>query len=485
MSVLLEAGRLLHKSDRNRTLASLPLIALALDAALIFGVVGLAMVGRSHLGIFANPADVSSSVIVAGPLLWAAWIGVLAVMGAYRVSAFGAGTQEYQRILNASVTVAGLTGVTSYLTKFELSRGFFVLTFALGVPALVLGRMTLRKTLQVARQHGMFGQRVLVAGAPGMVDEVAGVLTRERWLGYEIVGALTPATFLDSETAGGIPVLGTTDELTKFATTGGIDAVFLAGGAIGSSEDMRRLVWDLEHERVQVIVAPSVTDVSKERVRIRPVGGLPLVHIDPPSAARAARWGKRTFDVVGSFGLLLAFSPVFLWAALQIKLHDRGPVLFRQTRIGRSGGEFSCLKFRTMVVDAEERLAALHLDTGHTDGLFKMKDDPRITKPGRWLRRYSMDELPQLLNVFRGEMSLVGPRPPLPREVAHYSEDGRRRLRVRPGMTGLWQVSGRSDLSWSESVRLDLYYVDNWSMIQDLNILGKTFGAVLGSRGAY
>jgi exopolysaccharide biosynthesis polyprenyl glycosylphosphotransferase len=234
-----------------------------------------------------------------------------------------------------------------------------------------------------------------------------------------------------------------------------------------------------------VIVAPSVTDVARERVRIRPVGGLPLVHIDPPSAARASRWGKRTFDFVGSLGLIMLMSPVFFWAALQIKLHDRGPVFFRQNRIGKNGDEFSCLKFRTMVTNAEERLAELHRHTGHTVGLFKMKDDPRVTSPGRWLRRYSMDELPQLLNVLRGQMSLVGPRPPLPSEVAHYSEDTRRRLRVRPGMTGLWQVSGRSDLSWAEAVRLDLYYVDNWSMLQDLSILGKTFGAVVRSRGAY
>ena len=178
-------------------------------------------------------------------------------------------------------------------------------------------------------------------------------------------------------------------------------------------------------------------------------------------------------------------SPVLIAAAVLVKLHDGGPVLFRQTRTGRHGEQFSCLKFRSMVVDAEAHLARLHAESGHDGGLFKMKEDPRITKPGRWLRRFSIDELPQLFNVVRGEMSLVGPRPPLPLEVASYEADTTRRLRVRPGMTGLWQVSGRSDLSWEEAVRLDLYYVDNWSMVQDASILVRTVRAVFGRSGAY
>jgi lipopolysaccharide/colanic/teichoic acid biosynthesis glycosyltransferase len=183
--------------------------------------------------------------------------------------------------------------------------------------------------------------------------------------------------------------------------------------------------------------------------------------------------------------VLIAIFPLLVLISLRIKRNDNGPVLFRQTRIGRDGQQFSCLKFRTMVTDAEQILFKLHTEQGYEEGLFKMKDDPRVTVPGRWLRRYSLDELPQLINVLRGEMSLVGPRPPLPQEVARYDDDTHRRLRVRPGMTGLWQVSGRSDLSWSEAIRLDLYYVDNWSMMQDLSILGKTVGAVVGSRGAY
>jgi exopolysaccharide biosynthesis polyprenyl glycosylphosphotransferase len=199
----------------------------------------------------------------------------------------------------------------------------------------------------------------------------------------------------------------------------------------------------------------------------------------------ASHWAKRVFDVVGSLGVMLLISPVLLATAIAIKLHDGGPVVFRQTRIGRDGRPFSCLKFRSMVTDAEVLRADLDVNHERSSVLFKMVDDPRVTRPGKLIRRLSIDELPQLWNVLRGQMSLVGPRPPLPHEAASYGSDMRRRLRVRPGMTGLWQVSGRSDLSWDETVRLDLFYVDNWSMVQDLNILVRTVSAVLGSRGAY
>lgn len=461
------------------------MLALLVDILTIAVTGVLATLGRRSLPVFSEPTDVSAHLVFAGPLLLLAWVLLLAAFGSYRVRDLGAGTQEYTRVLHASLMSAGLTGIACYVTQFSLSRGFFVLTFAIGLPLLIINRVLLRRVLQAARRHGMFLQRVLLSGRPDHIDEVARVLQRERWLGYEITGALTPPVHLDEETARGIPVLGNTDDLVKYSTTGEVDVVFLADGALTSSGQMRQIVWDLEHEGVQVVVAPSIEDVSRERVRIRPVGGLPLVHIDPPSAAQATRWGKRIFDLAGALGLVVLSAPLFLWAALAIKLHDGGPILFRQTRIGQNGREFPCLKFRSMVVDAEDRLPELHEGVKHTTGLFKMKDDPRVTRPGRWLRRYSLDELPQLFNVLHGDMSLVGPRPPLPSEVAHYSSDTRRRLRVRPGMTGLWQVSGRSDLSWHEAVRLDLYYVDNWSMLQDLNILSKTLGAVLRSRGAY
>jgi exopolysaccharide biosynthesis polyprenyl glycosylphosphotransferase len=235
-----------------------------------------------------------------------------------------------------------------------------------------------------------------------------------------------------------------------------------------------------------VIIAPGLTDVSRERVEVRPVGGLPLLHLEKPRTAAAVRRAKRTFDFVGSLLLILLLSPLLLVAAAQVWLHDRGPILFRHQRIGRGGETFDCLKFRTMVIDAEARMAEVLKERGADQCVFvKIKDDPRITPPGRWLRRFSLDELPQLFNVLRGDMSLVGPRPQVEDEVALYDDTMARRLHVRPGMTGLWQVSGRSDLSLEEAIRLDLYYVDNWSMVQDLTILARTFRAVVGSHGAY
>jgi exopolysaccharide biosynthesis polyprenyl glycosylphosphotransferase len=449
-------------------------------------VAGLAaMLGRDRLAVFDPGLTVADTLGLAGPLIMGGWLLALWLVGGYSRDVFGVGTDEYKRVLNASVLAAGLVGVGAYLAKFPLSRGFFLLIFAIGIPALILGRFLLRRALYAARVHGALQQRVVIAGTPSHVDEVAKVLRRETWLGYHVVGALVPDGQGSGETVDGIPVIGTPDQLLRAVDMAEADVIFVAGGALDSAGQLRRIAWDLEDRDVQVVVAPSVTDVSAERVKVRPVGGLPLMHIDKPRAVHASRAGKRCFDVAGSAALLVLFAPLLLVSALWIKLHDGGPVLFAQERAGRDGSTFRCLKFRSMVVDAEARLAELHARTGYEDGLFKMEGDPRVTRPGRWLRRYSIDELPQLVNVLRGEMSLVGPRPPLPTEVARYASDTVRRLRVRPGMTGLWQVSGRSDLAFDEAIRLDLYYVDNWSMLQDLTILARTLGAVVGSRGAY
>ena len=364
--------------------------------------------------------------------------------------------------------------------------GFFVLLFGMGTPLLLAGRLAVRQALYAAHKGGSLRQRVLVVGSMRHVDEIIHVLRRELWLGYDVVGALTPRTQTAEETSVGVPVVGDAEDAATVVRDLGADIVFFAGGGVESASDLRKVVWDLEHHDVQVVVAPSVSDISSERVRIRPVGGLPLMHIDSPRWIRASRSSKRLFDMIGASAVLVALGPVLVATALWVKLHDHGPVLFRQARTGRDGREFSCLKLRTMVVDAEARLAALQAERGFSGvGLFKDTNDPRITGPGVWLRRFSLDELPQLFNVLRGDMSLVGPRPPLPSEVAKYEDDVLRRLHVRPGLTGLWQVSGRSDLSWEEAVRLDLYYIDNWSMLQDMSILVRTVRAVLGKQGAY
>ena len=465
----------------------IPTVAFGTDLVVVTLSVFAAILGRASIPfpMSGHEVQVGDSLSVAGPLMIMGWVAAIFALGGYRPRVFGAGLDEYKSIVNGSLLTAAAVGISCYLVQFELSRGFFVLAFGIGIPMLVLGRYLLRRSVHQARARGALQHRVLIAGSEGHVDEIASVLRRETWLGYHVVGALTPNPQGRSTTHLGIPLLGSSNTIAATAIDAEADIVFLAGGALDSATDMRRLAWDLEHEDVAVVIAPSVTDVSSERISVRPVGGLPLIHLEKPRSDAAVRRAKRTFDIVGSLCLLLFFAPVFAFAALRVWAHDRGPVFFGQSRVGRDNATFRCWKFRTMVTNAEELLADLHAQHGYDGGLFKIEDDPRVTGPGKWMRRFSLDELPQLFNVLRGDMSLVGPRPPLHHEVAQYNGDVARRLRVRPGMTGLWQVSGRSDLSWSEAIRLDLYYVDNWSMYQDLSILARTFRAVFGSHGAY
>jgi exopolysaccharide biosynthesis polyprenyl glycosylphosphotransferase len=485
MTMVLESTSRLVSTLARRPSARLQAIAFALDLVLVAATIVASVVWREHITVFLEPAEISHSLSVAGPLIALVWLIAIAQRGGYDRDAFGAGTDEYKRVIVASLFTAGAVGVGCYLAKFPLSRGFFVIAFGLGIPLLVVGRFALRRAVHRARQRGALHERVLILGSPTHVDEIAGVFRRESWLGYRVAGAIVPSAHEIEETPSGIPVLGATDTIVETVERTGVDVLFVASGALTSSRQMRQIAWDLERHHVQLVVAPSVTDVSSERIRFRPVGGLPLVHLGQPRTLDASRWAKRAFDVLGALCLMVGFAPVLLFVALRIKLHDGGPVLFRHARIGRDGEEFSCLKFRTMVVDAEARLEALQREHGATALLFKLPEDPRVTAPGAWLRRYSLDELPQLFNVLKGDMSLVGPRPQVAREVECYSEPMTRRLLVRPGITGLWQVSGRNDLAVEDAERLDLYYVDNWSMVQDIVILLRTFGAVVRSRGAY
>jgi exopolysaccharide biosynthesis polyprenyl glycosylphosphotransferase len=233
------------------------------------------------------------------------------------------------------------------------------------------------------------------------------------------------------------------------------------------------------------VVVPGLIDVAGPRIHFSPVAGLPLIHLEEPKAGRARGLVKRVLDVIGALLALLLLGPVLAVVALAIRFEGEGPVIFRQRRVGLHGEVFSCLKFRSMRPNSAELEAGLRGEQGHDGALWKMQDDPRVTRVGRFIRRYSLDELPQLFNVLRGEMSLVGPRPQQEWEVALYTDMAQRRLLVRPGMTGLWQVSGRSQLPFDEAVRLDLYYVDNWSVLADVEILAKTLRALVRPHGAY
>ncbi|KGN41924.1 polyprenyl glycosylphosphotransferase [Knoellia aerolata DSM 18566] len=461
--------------------------AFALDAAIVVLCTVLAAWGRSEWRVFTTPTDADIRFGLAAMPIVALWLTSLAVSGAYAPDVFGAGSGEYKSVLRATTYAAGFVGIGCYLARYPLPRGFFFLLFTVGTTALLVTRYAARQVLHRLREHGHLQQRVVIAGAASQVDEIAKVLQRERWLGYTVLGAVLPPSEAQSSTPGGLPVLGATPRTAEIVNTFAPHAVLFAGGAVSSAREMRRAAWELEESGVQVLLAPSLTDVASDRVRPRPAAGLPLIELEGPASHYVSHVLKRAFDLVAGGLLLVLFAPVFAVVALAVRLDDGGPVFFAQERVGKGGRAFRMLKFRSMVCDAEAAVdhVAEHNRHGSDHVLFKAERDPRVTRIGRTLRRLSLDELPQLVNVLRGDMSLVGPRPPLQSEVDKYETDVHRRLVVRPGMTGLWQVSGRSNLSWEDSVRLDLYYVDNWSLTQDLLILARTAIAVVSARGAY
>ena len=442
---------------------------------------------RQNLQFLEGAPGLSDAIVRSSVVIGVGWMLAILLFGGNNARLIASGAEIYRNVITASLGAVGIVGAVLFLADIPLSRSFFVALFIVGPLLLLLVRFVARRCVNIARARGHLRAQVLVVGSAGHVRGIARTLLRETWLGYDVVGAVTPP--YEKATAGeaGVPVLGDESSLLTVVRDRQPDVVLFTAGSSASAEEFRRVAWDLEGQDVDVIVVPGVSEISSDRIRMRPVAGLPLVHMDLPRARKALKWTKRLFDIAASATLLLLLAPVLVIVALGVKLSDGGGVVFRQQRIGRTGEPFEFLKFRSMVVDAEARRAELEKlarDRGN-DVLFKMSDDPRITRIGRVLRRYSLDELPQLWNVLRGDMSLVGPRPALPQEVTGYDIDAQRRLAVRPGITGLWQVSGRSDLSWEDTVRLDLFYVDNWSFTQDLLILVRTARAVLASRGAY
>ncbi|NHC46852.1 sugar transferase [Motilibacter aurantiacus] len=423
-------------------------------------------------------------------LLGVAWMSSLSLHLSRDRRVVGTGPDEYKRVVTASVRLFGLVAIVAYLGSAAYARPLVAVAFPLGTAGLLLERWVARKWLHSRRRRGGWAHRVLVVGSPDNVRHLAAELTREKYAGFEVVGVCLPGgadepAAVTTAEAAGLPVVGSLNTVVEAVRATGADTVAVVPSVGLTPTALRRLGWTLEGTGTDLVVAPALTDVAGPRVHVRPVAGLPLLHVEPPQYEGPMRVAKGVFDrVVGSV-LVVLLSPVLVAIALAVKLTSKGPVFFRQQRVGRDGKAFTVFKFRSMVVNAEQMLAALAEQNEHDGVLFKMRADPRITPVGRFIRRYSLDELPQLFNVLRGEMSLVGPRPPLPSEVERYAFDVRRRLLVKPGMTGLWQVSGRSDLSWEDTVRLDLYYVENWSMTADMLILWKTLAAVMKGSGAY
>jgi exopolysaccharide biosynthesis polyprenyl glycosylphosphotransferase len=448
-------------------------------AAALFGV-SLALVVRFG-------AQINLGYFLLGAALPVAWLACVALERGYETRYFGTGPEEFRSILRAAVMLTAVVAITSYATKSEVARGFVILAVPMTCLAAMVARWVLHRQISKRRLLGRCMRKVLVVGRNDQVATLRRHLEERKTDGYVVVGSClprgdTPLTYPGDET----DRLGRAEmDILKAVDQWDVEVVAVAADPELSGHSLRKLSWALEQRGVELIVSPGIVEVAGPRISIRPVAGLSLLHLERPSVSGGPHVLKGIFDRVVGFLLLLAVAPLLLLTAILIKLTSRGPVLFKQTRVGRGGEPFKMLKFRTMVVDAEERKAELHALNEGNGVLFKLRDDPRVTRIGRYLRRFSIDELPQLVNVLRGDMSLVGPRPPLPAEVAQYAIDDARRMLVKPGLTGLWQVSGRSDLTWEESMRLDLRYADNWSIALDLLILWKTARAVLGSDGAY
>jgi exopolysaccharide biosynthesis polyprenyl glycosylphosphotransferase len=382
-----------------------------------------------------------------------------------------------------------LLAFASFALQLEFSRGLVLVSVPMLVGTTLGTRYALRRHLAARRSAGDCLRPTVLVGNARAVAETAERIARDpQTNGLYVAGACVddpedPA--LGTLASASIPTLGAEADTLQAVDLVGAEVVAVASSPTMSGQALRRLGWALEQRDVDLLIAPGIVEVAGPRLSLRPSSGLSMLHVERPVSSGLRYRLKMALDRLIALFALIVFSPLLFVIALLIRYDSRGPALFRQHRVGEAGQVFPIVKFRTMVVDADARVKALADRTDGNGVLFKMHRDPRVTRVGRFLRRYSIDELPQLINVVRGEMSLVGPRPPLPREVDGYESDAVRRLRVRPGMTGLWQVSGRSDLSWGDSVRLDLWYVDNWSLALDTQILVRTVKAVVNGSGAY
>jgi exopolysaccharide biosynthesis polyprenyl glycosylphosphotransferase len=417
-------------------------------------------------------------------VLIVAWLLMLHMHGAYDRRLLGHGPEEYKAVATASLRLFAVLAVVSYVLRLDVARGYVAMALPAGMIGLLVARWLWRKWLTLHRAQGLMSGSVLVVGDREHLVKLIRTLDSVPSAGYRVVAACCGDA--DQHYIGRIPVVGDESEAAEITGRLGVNTVACTSSRRLGTGGLRRLSWALEGQDVDLVVAPGLTDVAGPRVLTRPVAGLSLLHVEAPVFAGPRLAIKAAMDRIGAMALLMLFSPLFAVVAFLIWRHDRAPVFYQQERIGKDGRIFVMFKFRTMVPDAESQLLSLLASTGQEAApLYKIRSDPRVTPVGTWLRRHSIDELPQLINVLRGQMSLVGPRPQVEFEVATYAKDVRRRLLVKPGITGLWQINGRSDLTWDESVRFDLYYVENWSVISDLMILWRTGRAVLSSSGAY
>lgn len=442
---------------------------------------GVPNVGQNHYWHY-----LTISAVITG-----AWLASLSINGSRSRRIIGSGVEEYRRVWLGTIWVFGAVAIVSMLFKLEIARGYLMIALPFGLAMLIGFRWFARRLITRERErHGHCVTRVLVVGSLETATHLAAALSRDPGCGYRVAGISvqrpSAPTILTVPDIGAVPAFDLSTGISEAVIATKSHAVAVAASERLHGSGMRELSWELEKLNIDLLVAPGVIEVAGPRLHVRPVAGLPLIHVEKPQYHGAKRFQKRLFDTLFSGLALLLSSPLLAAIAVSIKLSSEGPVFYRQERIGLDGQPFEMIKFRTMVIGADARLdEVIDLNEFRGGVLFKMRNDPRITRVGRFLRKYSLDEIPQFLNVLRGNMSVVGPRPPLAGEVAAYDDDVRRRLLVRPGITGLWQISGRSDLSWEDSVRLDLYYVENWSMMADLLIALKTARVMLTHSGAY
>ncbi|WP_423917959.1 sugar transferase [Frigoribacterium sp. 2-23] len=442
----------------------------------------------ANLAFRGNLRDVAINYTAVSLIVIVVWLFVLGLYGSRSDRVIGTGSTEYKLIFDVSLRVFGVFAIAAFLFHIDLARGYILIAFPLGTLTLIFVRWLWRQWLVIQRSQGRYSAKVLLVGSRDSVEHFARQLMSQPSAGYRVVGACLPGTSpLTTGRDLAIPVFGNFDELEAALIASAADTVVITSSDDLPPERVKELSWSLEPGGQHLVMAPSLTDIGGPRIHTRPVAGFPLIHVETPTYAGQKLFAKRLFDLIVGLMLVVLTSPILAIVALAVRLTSPGPVLFFQERIGLNGDTFRMFKFRSMVVDAEKQLPDL-LTNVRQEGnrvLFKMKDDPRVTPVGAALRRFSLDELPQLFNVLRGDMALVGPRPPLAREVEQYELRVHRRFLVKPGITGLWQTSGRSTLSWEDSVRLDLFYVENWSMAGDLIILWRTLKAVLAKEGAF
>lgn len=452
------------------------------DTAVVVAVTGSAAAVSSWITGTTLPGPTLVAPIVAAVL----WLVMLAAFHSRSSAVFGAGVTEYKRVAHATGLSFGLLAIAAVMTTAPSVRPQLLAAPA-GLALMLTGRWAWRRWLTVRRREGAYASRTIVIGSRRDVEYVLRQLTGRGGLGHRVVAVAVHDCDGHGMTVDGVtyPVAGPLYAVSERARDLRADSIIVAGQPEDDPDFIQRLSWELEGTAAELILSSRLTDVAGPRVSLRPIDGLPLIHVSIPQFEGGRHTLKRAMDIIVAALALIPIGIVAPFIALAIRLDSRGPVIFRQTRIGRDGREFAILKFRTMRASAEAELAALSAQNEGAGPLFKLKRDPRVTRVGAVLRKFSLDELPQFWNVLRGDMSVVGPRPPLPSEVTAYDGTVFRRLYIKPGITGLWQVSGRSDLSWDESIRLDLRYVENWSVMSDLMIMWRTAKVMVSPSGAY